>query len=57
MHWHWVVFQTVLKERWGYICPDIAKEFAKYDSQPEKWIKEYKSVNAITKKVLNTNPR
>lgn len=41
-----------LKERWGYICPDIAKEFAKYESEPAKWIKKYDSINAITKKVL-----
>lgn len=39
-----------IKERWGYICPDIAKEFAKYEAEPAKWIKKYESVNAITKK-------
>ena len=40
-----------IKERFGYICPDVAKEFNKYDSQPEKWFKIYDSVNSITKKV------
>lgn len=39
-----------IKERWGYICPDIAKEFAKYENEPAKWMKKYESVNAITKK-------
>ena len=40
-----------IKEKYGYICPDVAKEFAKYDSQPEKWFKVYEGVNSITKKV------
>lgn len=31
------------------MCPDIQKEFAKYDTDLEKWIKVYKSVNNITK--------
>ena len=43
--------KTALQERWGYICPDIAKEFAKYESEPAKWFKKYESVNAVTKKV------
>ena len=40
-----------IKERFGYICPDIAKEFNKYDTQPDKWFKLYDGVNSITKKV------
>lgn len=31
-----------IKERYSYVCPDIAKEFAKYDSDAEKWIKVHK---------------
>jgi len=38
-----------IKERYSYICPDLAKEFKKYDTNPEKFIKRYKSVNNITK--------
>lgn len=38
-----------IKERYSYICPDIAKEFAKYDSDPSKWVKQYQSVNSVTK--------
>ena len=40
-----------IKERFGYICPDIAKEFNKYDSETAKWFKQYEGVNGITKKV------
>ncbi|KAK3742177.1 hypothetical protein QZH41_012072, partial [Actinostola sp. cb2023] len=39
-----------IKERWGYICPDVAKEFAKYDQDPSKWIRKFESVNSVTKK-------
>uniref|UniRef100_A0A667XPD0 Actin related protein 3B n=1 Tax=Myripristis murdjan TaxID=586833 RepID=A0A667XPD0_9TELE len=38
-----------VKERYCYICPDIVKEFTKYDSDPGKWIKQYRGVNAISK--------
>ena len=40
-----------LQERWGYICPDVAKEFAKYDSDPDKWMKKYDGMNSVTKQV------
>uniref|UniRef100_A0A8B9J6R3 Actin related protein 3B n=1 Tax=Astyanax mexicanus TaxID=7994 RepID=A0A8B9J6R3_ASTMX len=39
-----------VKERYCYICPDIVKEFTKYDMDPGKWIKKYKGINAISKK-------
>jgi len=38
------------KEMFSYVCPDMAKEFAKYDSEPDKWIKKYNGVEAKTKK-------
>ena len=38
-----------IKERYSYICPDIAKEFAKYDAEPTKWMRHYEGINAITK--------
>ncbi|KAJ8385077.1 hypothetical protein AAFF_G00192980 [Aldrovandia affinis] len=38
-----------VKERYCYICPDIVKEFTKYDSDPGKWIKKYRGINAINK--------
>ena len=47
------------QEKFGYICPDIAKEFNKYDTQPDKWFKTYDGKNSITKQVyiiLTRNP-
>jgi len=38
-----------IKERFCYVCPDIVKEFNKYDTDQAKWIKRYDSHNAITK--------
>ncbi|KAJ3611452.1 hypothetical protein NHX12_021467 [Muraenolepis orangiensis] len=38
-----------VKERYCYICPDIVKEFTKYDSDPAKWIKQYHGVNSVSK--------
>lgn len=39
-----------IKERHCYMCPNLAKEFNKYDTEPGKYIKQYTGVNAITKK-------
>ncbi|XP_037552424.1 actin-related protein 3 [Nematolebias whitei] len=39
-----------VKERFSYVCPDLVKEFSKYDSDGSKWVKQYTGVNAITKK-------
>ncbi|XP_030405931.1 actin-related protein 3B isoform X4 [Gopherus evgoodei] len=38
-----------IKEKYCYVCPDIVKEFAKYDIDPQKWIKQYTGINAINK--------
>ena len=38
------------QEAYCYVCPDIAKEFSKYDSDPSKWFKVHDSVNPVTKK-------
>ncbi|KAH3718213.1 actin-related protein 3 isoform X1 [Dreissena polymorpha] len=38
-----------IKERFSYVCPDIAKEFAKYDQEPSKWMKTFEGLNAISK--------
>jgi len=37
------------QEKFSYVCPDIVKEFSKYDNDLEKWIKKYEGVNSITK--------
>jgi actin-related protein 3 len=38
-----------IKERYSYVCPDIVKEFEKYDSEPEKWVKQYHGVESRKK--------
>jgi len=44
-----------IKERYCYMCPNIAKEFNKFDSEPAKYIKQYTGVNSITKKEFNVD--
>lgn len=39
-----------IKERHCYVCPDIAKEFSKYDNDSKKYIKTFTGVNSVTKK-------
>jgi actin-related protein 3 len=39
-----------IKEQYSYVCPDLVKEFAKYDNDPAKWIKRFDSFDAITKR-------
>ncbi len=36
------------KELFGYVCPDIVKEFGKYDSEPDKFIKTYEGKHPTT---------
>lgn len=31
------------------MCPDKAKEFAKYDADPSKWMKRFEGMNSITR--------
>eukprot|EP01098_Paradermamoeba_levis_P007904 TRINITY_DN3291_c0_g1_i1.p1 TRINITY_DN3291_c0_g1~~TRINITY_DN3291_c0_g1_i1.p1 ORF type:complete len:461 (-),score=124.43 TRINITY_DN3291_c0_g1_i1:159-1421(-) len=38
------------KEQFSYVCPDIAKEFKKYDDEPDKWIKKIDAVEPVSKK-------
>lgn len=38
------------QERFSYVCPDLVKEFQKYDTDGSKWIKQYTGINAISKK-------
>ena len=35
--------------RYCFVCPDIAKEFKRFDSDPKKYMKIYNGKNAITK--------
>lgn len=43
------------QEKYSYICPDIAKEFAKYDQEPSKWMKKYDGINAITQQPFSVD--
>jgi len=37
-----------VKEMYSYVCPDLAKEFAKYDENPSKFFKTYEGVKRQT---------
>ena len=39
--------------RYCYVCPDIAKEFNKFDVDPNKYIKQYGGKNSVTKKLFD----
>jgi len=39
-----------VKETYSYVCPDIVKEYAKYDVEQAKWIRQYDGVHSVTKK-------
>merc|ERR1711862_348018 len=39
-----------VKETYSYVCPDLVKEFHKYDTNPEKWIKQYEGIEPIRKR-------
>jgi len=45
----------MIKEKYSYVCPDIVKEFKKYDTDPDKWIKQYEGVNAVTKQPFSVD--
>jgi actin-related protein 3 len=38
------------KETYSYVCPDLVKEYAKYDAEPSKWIKRCEGIEPITQK-------
>eukprot|EP01089_Gocevia_fonbrunei_P001603 TRINITY_DN1148_c0_g1_i1.p1 TRINITY_DN1148_c0_g1~~TRINITY_DN1148_c0_g1_i1.p1 ORF type:complete len:437 (-),score=118.48 TRINITY_DN1148_c0_g1_i1:120-1430(-) len=41
-----------VKEKYSYVCPDIVREYSKYDTEPDqnKWFKKYEGVESVTKK-------
>lgn len=39
-----------VKESHSYVCPDIVKEFAKYDGEPAKWFRTCEGINSVTQK-------
>jgi len=50
-------FETAkrIKEQFGYVCQDVAREFRKFDSEPVKWFKKYDGVNSITKQIFSVD--
>eukprot|EP00300_Choanocystis_sp_HF-7_P034032 c46527_g1_i1.p1 GENE.c46527_g1_i1~~c46527_g1_i1.p1 ORF type:complete len:432 (+),score=90.64 c46527_g1_i1:37-1332(+) len=44
-----------IKEQHCYVCPDIAKEFYKYDTEPDKWIKQFVCADPRTKAPINVD--
>ncbi|KAJ3195031.1 Actin- protein 3 [Irineochytrium annulatum] len=39
-----------IKEMYSYVCPSIAKEFLKFDAEPDKYFKKHQFLHSITKK-------
>ncbi|KAF9357192.1 Arp2/3 complex subunit, actin nucleation center [Mortierella sp. NVP85] len=39
-----------IKEEYSYVCPDIVKEFKKYDQEGDKYFKKYEGVHSVTGK-------
>jgi actin-related protein 3 len=37
-----------VKEMYSYVCPDLVKEFAKFDAKPDKYFKTYQGVKRST---------
>lgn len=44
-----------IKEKYCYVCPDIVKEFAKYDQDPSKWMRKYEGMNNINKQLFEVD--
>jgi len=39
-----------VKESFSYVCPDLVKEYKKYDTEADKYIKKYTGVDGTTQK-------
>jgi len=39
-----------VKETYSYVCPDMVKEFTKYDTTPDKCLKRYDGVESVSNK-------
>lgn len=40
-----------IKEQYCYVCPDISREFAKYEQEPAKWLKQYTAKHSRTQQI------
>ncbi|KAI8815975.1 actin family [Fimicolochytrium jonesii] len=39
-----------IKEMYSYVCPDIVKEFQKYEAEGDKYFKRHEFIHSVTKK-------
>jgi actin-related protein 3 len=44
-----------VKETMSYVCPDLAKEYKKYDEAPDKYIKKYTGIESVSKKPFSAD--
>lgn len=44
-----------VKETFSYVCPDMVKEFTKYDQFPDKCFKTYEGVESVTKRPFSVD--
>jgi actin-related protein 3 len=44
-----------IKERYSYVCPDLVKEYKKYDEEPAKWFKVYKDTESVSKQEFSVD--
>lgn len=44
-----------IKEQYCYVCPNITKEFMKYDAEPDRYVKKYEGLDNRTKKPFTAN--
>ncbi|KAL1920773.1 uncharacterized protein VTP21DRAFT_11408 [Calcarisporiella thermophila] len=40
----------LIKEQYSYVCPDIVKEFKKYDQSPGELFKKYEGIHSVTQR-------
>jgi len=38
-----------IKELYSYVCPDLVKEFTKYDTERDQWFKTFTGINDVNK--------
>jgi actin-related protein 3 len=44
-----------IKELYSYVCPDLVKEFSKYDTEKDQWFKVFQGVNDVTKQPFDVD--
>jgi len=44
-----------IKELYSYVCPDLVKEFNKYDTERDNWFKTFTGINDVTKQEFNVD--